>query len=129
VARQGDEEDRRAFRQIFAETGHRTLNALLIVSGGAAVSFMTFLGTAMAQPGVPIEGLLSAMQMFVASVAGAVLAHGFTYGSHMSFHFDRRLLGNWLMALAMGAGLACVVLFVLGSLAAMSAFGAMRATS
>jgi hypothetical protein len=129
VARQGDEGDRRAFRQIFAETGHRTLNALLIVSGGAAVSFMTFLGTAMTQPGVPVEGLLSAMQLFVASVAGAVLAHGFTYGSHMSFHFDRRSLGKWLMGFAMGAGLACIVLFVLGSLAAMSAFGAMRATA
>ena len=126
MARQGDEEDRRAFRQIFAETGHRTLNALLIVSGGAAVSFMTFLGTAMTQPGTPIAGLLSAMQFFVASVAAAVLAHGFTYGSHMAFHFDRRTLGTWLMGFAMGAGVVCIVLFVVGSMSAMSAFGAMR---
>jgi len=52
---QGDEGDRREMRAIFSETGHRTLNALLIVSGGATVAFMSFLGAAVQEPQLAIR--------------------------------------------------------------------------
>jgi hypothetical protein len=41
-----EEQYRREFRAIFAETDHRTLNALLIVSGSATIAFLSFLGSA-----------------------------------------------------------------------------------
>lgn len=41
-----EEQYRKEFRTIFSETGHRTLNALLIVSGGTTISFLAFLGNA-----------------------------------------------------------------------------------
>jgi hypothetical protein len=38
------EKHRLEFRETFAKTGHETLKALLIVSGGATVAYLTFLG-------------------------------------------------------------------------------------
>ena len=89
---QGDESDRRAMREIFSRTGHQTLNALLIVSGGATLSFMTFLGAAVQQPNL-VKGTGSAatldfarsLRFFFLSVLCAVLAHGTTYASHAAF--------------------------------------------
>jgi hypothetical protein len=38
------EKHRLEFRETFAKTGHETLKAPLIVSGGATVAYLTFLG-------------------------------------------------------------------------------------
>lgn len=95
AAVQGDEGDRREMRAIFSETGHRTLNALLIVSGGATVSFMTFLGAAVQQPelatrvgSAATQYLADAMKFFFQSLLYAVLSHGTTYASHAGHHYS-----------------------------------------
>jgi hypothetical protein len=124
-----DKQDHVEFRKVFAETGHRTLNALLIVSGGAAVSFMTFLGNALKEREVALRvgpaatsGFVFAMQLFIASVACAVLAHGTTYASHGFYYFHKDTAGAWLMGVTILLGLACILSFCLGSYAATRAF-------
>jgi hypothetical protein len=121
---------RRDFRTIFADTGHRTLNALLIVSGGAAVSFLTFIGSSLTAPGVAArigtdatEGFAFAMQLFVGSVACCVLAHGLTYLSHAAYYFQYNRSGNALMGVVVVLCVACIATFVYGSYAAIEAFG------
>jgi hypothetical protein len=128
-ARTSVSQDHLEFRKVFAETGHRTLNALLIVSGGAAVSFMTFLGNAFKEHDVAMRvgatathGFVWAMQFFIASVACAVLAHGTTYASHGLYYFHRDKAGAWLMGVTVLLGLSCILSFCLGSYAATRAF-------
>jgi hypothetical protein len=124
-----EEQYRRDFRAVFAETGHRTLNALLIVSGGAAVSFLTFLGAAFRDVDLAarigpsaIKGFIFAMQLFVASVACCVVAHGTTYFSHGGYHFRYDKTGLVFMLVTIVLGLACVSMFVCGSYSAIDAF-------
>jgi len=127
-AAQGDEGDRREMRVIFTETGHRTLNALLIVSGGATVAFLTFLGGAVQQPdlaprigAVATKGFAEAMTFFFLSVLYAVLAHGTTYASHAAHHYSATFsrkprahrLFRWLGQILMwGTVIVCVVCFI-----------------
>ena len=68
---QSDEEYRREFREIFAETGHRTLNALLIVTGGATVAFLTFIGTCLKEL-PPIARGLRPRRRFLRSPSSAL---------------------------------------------------------
>ena len=124
-----DEEYRREFRTIFAETGHRTLNALLIVSGGAAVSFLTFLGGAVQESQVAmkigpdaVRGFILAMQLFLGSVACCVVAHGTTYFSHAAYHFRHHRTGLTFMLITVLLGFVCVSSFVYGGYAAIAAF-------
>jgi hypothetical protein len=126
-----DEQYRREFRAIFAETGHRALNALLIVSGGATIAFLSFLGSAFKESEVagrigPIaaKGFILAIQFFVASVACSVLAHGTTFLSHGAYHFRHDKTGFVLMVITALLALACIFAFVYGSYAAIGAFGA-----
>lgn len=138
----GDEGDRRAMREIFAETGHSTLNALLIVSGGATVTFMTFLGGAIQQPNLvalvgsaATRGFADAIEFFFRSLLYAVAAHGTTYASHAAFHYSatfRRsqplsrvfnLIGQLFM---WGTVLVCALCFwqlLNGGFSAIGAFG------
>ncbi|MFL5066860.1 MAG: hypothetical protein ACJ8ED_19625 [Xanthobacteraceae bacterium] len=125
----GEEQYRRDFREIFAETGHRTLNALLIVSGGAAVSFLTFLGSAVKEVGAvqqvgstATRGFILAMQLFIAAVVSCIVAHGTTYFSHGAYHFRHDRTGHVLMGVTIFLGFACVGMFVYGSYAAIDAF-------
>jgi hypothetical protein len=125
-----EEQYRRAFRAIFAETGHRTLNALLIVSGGATIAFLSFLGSAFKEGDViarigpsAAKGFIVALQFFVASVACCVLAHGTTYLGHGAYHFRRDKTGLVLMVITAVLALASISAFVYGSYAAIDAFG------
>src|SRR6266446_5675846 len=125
-----EEQYRREFRAIFAETGHRTLNALLIVSGGATIAFLSFLGSAFKESDVAARigpgaarGFILAIQFFVASVACCVLAHGTTYLGHGAYHFRHDKTGLVLMVITAALALACIAAFVYGSYAAIDAFG------
>jgi hypothetical protein len=91
----GDESDRREVRTIFTNTGHGALNALLIVSGGATVAFLTFLGNAVQQVDLvsrigeaATRGFATALGYFFASVLYSVLAWGTTYASHAGHHYS-----------------------------------------
>ena len=91
----GDESDRRAVRTIFAKTGHGALNALLIVSGGATVAFLTFLGNAVQQVDLvsrigeaATRDFATALGHFFSSVLYSVLAWGTTYASHAGYHYS-----------------------------------------
>jgi len=93
--KRGDESDRREVRTIFANTGHGTLNALLIVSGGATVAFLTFLGNAAQQETLvsrigeaATRDFASALGHFFWSVLLSVLAWGTTYASHAGHHYS-----------------------------------------
>jgi hypothetical protein len=94
----GDESDRREIRTIFANTGHGALNALLIVSGGATVAFLTFLGNAVQQTDLvsrigeaATRNFATALGHFFASVLYSVLAWGTTYASHAGYHYSASL--------------------------------------
>jgi len=91
----GDESDRREVRTIFTNTGHGALNALLIVSGGATVAFLTFLGNAVQQVDLvsrigeaATKDFATALGHFFASVLYSVLAWGTTYASHAGHHYS-----------------------------------------
>ena len=127
--RDRDEQYRKEFRPILAETGHKTLNALLIVSGGAVIAFLTFLGAAFQHREIAariapqaIQGFIQAMQFFVWSVLIGVLAHGITYLSHGAYHLRWERIGNVLAAFAIVLGILWLCAFAGGSLVAISAF-------
>ena len=91
----GDESDRREVRTIFTNTGHGALNALLIVSGGATVAFLTFLGNAVQQVDLvsrigeaATRNFATALGYFFSSVLYSVLAWGTTYASHAGHHYS-----------------------------------------
>lgn len=121
--------DRQEFRKIFADTGKGTLNALLIVSGGATISFLSFLGNAVKEGGIAnrigdsaTAGFIPAMQWFVASVSLCVLGHGTTYFSHGAYYFRYERTGAAFAIVTIVLELACVGAFVYGSFAAINAF-------
>ena len=138
-----DKEDHLTFRETLATTGHDTLKALIIVSGGAAVAYLAFLGHTFEQPervqtigAEAVTRLINAMQWYIYSVAAALLCHGFTYASHSAYHYGHRKyyrndekggkrldrLGDTLMAIAVLLGLVVLCCFVIGSLEAASGF-------
>lgn len=126
-----DEAHRRAFRETFAATGHETLKALLIVSGGAAVAYLAFLGNAFSEvdrfKAIGNEAattLILAMQYYVYSVAAALLCYGCTFFSHGAYYYKREKAGNVFMSFAALLGVLCLVLFVVGSVEAASGFRA-----
>ena len=123
------EKHRLAFRETFAKTGHETLRALLIVSGGAAVAYLTFLGATFNEKGRfdafgpnAAVTLILAMRDYILAVACALLCYGFTWFSHGLYYYERDRMGNVLMIGAVIFGLGCLGLFVFGSLQAASAF-------
>jgi hypothetical protein len=129
MTKEEQEKHRLAFRPLFATTGHDTLKALLIVSGGAAVAYLTFLGATFGQEGRfksfgpdAAFALVMAMRYYIFSVAAALLCYGFTWFSHGSYYFDFQRTGHVTMAIAVLFGLSCLCLFLFGSLEAASAF-------
>lgn len=97
---ESEEQYRQSFREIYAETGQKTLNALLIISGGSVTVFLSFLGNLVSKPEIvasldsaKLIGFGSALADFVASVALCVAAYGTTYLSHGAFHFRYDRLG------------------------------------
>jgi hypothetical protein len=139
----GDETDRREVRTILTETGHRTLNALLIVSGGATVAFISFLGEAVKQGDLAARigptatrSFAQALTFFFLSVLFTVLAHGMTYASHAAHlssatsdpHSTRakrlRDLGVSLMWVTVFIAAASVTLLWRGGFSAINGFAA-----
>ncbi len=122
------EQHRLAFRETLAKTGHETLRALLIVSGGSAVAYLAFLGNAFEDVarfkaiGPASTTLILAMQHYVYSVASALLCYGVTYFGHGAYYIGRNRPGNVLMTIALILGLICLGFFVYGSLEAASGF-------
>jgi hypothetical protein len=123
------EQHRLAFRETLAKTGHDTLKALLIVSGGAAVAYLAFLGNAFADANrfqtigsQAATTLILAMQHYVYSVASALLSYGATYFSHGAYYFNFDRTGHITMTIAVLLGLTCLGLFVYGSLEAAAGF-------
>lgn len=123
------EKHRLAFRPTFATTGHDTLKALLLVSGGAAVAYLTFLGATFGREGRfksfgpdAAVTLVGAMRFYIFSVASALLCDGFTWLSHGSYYFAFQRIGHVTMVLAVLFGFTCLGFFLGGSLEAASAF-------
>ena len=130
-------------RAIFSDTGQRTLNALLIVSGGATAAFLAFLGQAVQQYDLvarigssATRAFADALTFFFMSVLLAVVAHGTTYASHAAYHLSASAsrdsgvskvfgyLGQILMWVTVGVCVACVTVLWRGGFSAIGAFGA-----
>jgi len=125
---QSNEEYRRNFREIFAETGHKTLNALLIVTGGATVAFLTFIGSCLKELPAHSRAISAAahtfaltVQSFVLSVGLCILMYFATYLSHGAYHFRCDRLGNVLGGITIFLGFACLFVFIFGSVQAIRA--------
>jgi magnesium-transporting ATPase (P-type) len=123
-----EEQDRREFRKIFAETGHRTLNAFLIVSSGAALSFLTFVGALFKEwpspDGIPPElthAFAFTIQSFVVAVVSCMLMHGTSFFSHGAYHLRHNRAGFTLTIITVFLGLVCLIAFVVGSVNAIVA--------
>lgn len=124
------EKHRLSFRETFAKTGHETLKALLLVSGGAAVAYLTFLGSTFSDQGRfkafgqdAATTLILAMQYYILSVASALLCYAFTWFGHGLYYFAWERTALAAMWIAIFFGFACLGLFVFGSFQAASAFG------
>lgn len=120
--------DRREIRSIFVESGHKTLNALLLVSGGTTIAYLAFLGaifqdlTVVKGVGDPaIRGFVLSLQAFVASVATCVSAYGTTYLAHASYHLRWKKTGLGFMFATILLGVSCIISFVIGSSQAINA--------
>lgn len=125
-----EEKHRLAFRETFAKTGHETLKALLIVSGGAAAAYLTFLGATFSKDGRfeafgsdAAVTLILAMRDYILGVASALLCYTFTWFSHGSYYRKYERTGNFMIVIAIIFGFSCIGFFVFGSLQAASAFG------
>jgi hypothetical protein len=121
-------QEKRELRSIFVETGHKTLNALLLVSGGTAISFLTFLGAAFKDLAVieklgagAASGFVLSLQAYVLSVAIAVLAYGTTYIGHACYHLKFHRAGLTLAVITVILGFACFFAFAVGSYSAIEA--------
>ena len=121
-------QERAELRKFFVETGHKALNALLLVSGGTAIAFLTFLGAAVKDIALvenvgtaAASGFVLSLQAYVLSVALAVLSHGTTFLSHACYHerYDRS--GYLLMVITILLGFACFGAFAVGSYSAINA--------
>ena len=134
------------FRDVFAKTGHETLRALLIVSGGAAIAYLSFLGISLGDQArfeefglEALNNLILAMREYISSVTAAVLCYGCSYFAHGAYYFsdkgiefggfDKTSVRRSLMWIANGAafvccisGFACLWFFVKGSWIAGAAF-------
>ncbi len=122
-----EREDRREFRKIFAETGHRTLNAFLIVSTGAALAFLTFIGTVFKEdligkiPADVIHAFAKTIQSFPVSIASCMLMFTLSYLSHGAYHLRRDRLGLRLSIITIFCGCVCLSAFIFGSYKAIRA--------
>jgi hypothetical protein len=122
-------EPRLEFLDTFSKTGHQTLNAFLIVSGGVAASFLAFLGATFREPvilqriGNGAAGLfVEAMQFFVASIVLCLIAHGSTFLSHAAFYARKEKIGKVLMVVTAILMAAVVWVLILGSNRAFAGF-------
>jgi len=114
-----DELDKLRFTT-FTTTGHETLKALLLVSGGASALFMTFFGTFFGNiiasgDGLPpnVQSLADATIYFLVSVSVCMLTHGITFLSHFAFYEHWIKTGTMLMVLAGLLGIACLSYVIL----------------
>lgn len=91
----------------FTTTGHETLKALLLVSGGASALFMTFFGTFFGNviasgEGLPpnVHSLADATIYFLIGVSASMLTYGVTFLSHFAFYEHCKNTGIALMVFA-----------------------------
>ena len=88
----------------FSTTGHQTLNAFLLVSGGVAASFLAFLGATFQDPAIlqrigngAADLFVEAMKFFMASIVVCLIAHGSTFLSHAAYYTRKESAGKILM--------------------------------
>ena len=99
-------EPRSDLLETFSKTGHQTLNALLIVSGGVAASFLAFLGATFREPAIlqrigtgAADSFVEAMRFFVFSILLCLAAHGTTFLSHAAYYGRKEKAGKILMVM------------------------------
>ena len=102
--------------EVFAKTGHETLNALLLVSAGSVVTFLTFLGSISTNDNsskgidptvAPV--LLGAIERLSRGVVLCLGSYGASFGSHAFYYYDRKVLGLILTCLAGALWIASIV--------------------
>jgi hypothetical protein len=103
----------------FVTTGHDTLKALLVVSGGASVMFMTFFGAFFGDqlpldasiPGA-VRDMASATVYFLTAVTLCMIAYGTTFLSHFAYYEHWSKVGTLLMIISGIFGLTCLACVV-----------------
>lgn len=117
--------EKNELRAIFVDSGHRALNALLLVTGGTAIAFLSFLGGTFSDLSLvsrigpaAAQGFVLALQAFVSSVALCILAYASTYVGHAFFFMQRDKGGDRAMRTAFIFGLFGIFAFSFGSYSA-----------
>ena len=101
-----EELDRLRFTTLIT-TGHESLKALLVISGGASALFMTFFGTFFGNKIVSgedlplnVQSLADATIYFLISVSVCMLSHGVAFLSHFAYYERWMKAGTTLMIMA-----------------------------
>ena len=105
----------------FVTTGHDTLKALLVVSGGASVMFMTFFGAFFGEQlpsgaSIPsgLRDMANATMYFLTAVTLCMIAYGATFLSHFAYYERWSKAGTFLMIISGILGLTCLACVVFG---------------
>jgi len=113
-------------RKMVVDSGQAALKALLLINGGATISFLTFIGTAIEQKLVTFGTsllLVSALQCYIAGVVFTAAAYGFIYLTNVFSAYSRTKIANVLAGLTIVFGLGALVSFCVGSVQAIDGFG------
>lgn len=108
------------------EAGRTTLNALILMNGGAAVALLAFLGNSITKappdPRLQLRSISLAMLLFVLGVGFAGVSMGMRYLTQFLAHGRSAKAGTWMNWASIGSGLCSLALFFAGGLRAYAAF-------
>lgn len=108
------------------EAGRTTLNALILMNGGAAVALLAFLGNSITKappdPRLQLRSISFAMLLFVLGVGLAGVSMGLRYLTQFLAHGRSAKAGTWMNWGSIGSGLCSLALFFAGGLRAYAAF-------
>lgn len=107
-------------RELLAQSGQSTLNALLVMNGGATAAFLAFL-TPLVDKGKFSPGFALALTFFVVGLVAVVIAFATIHVCILSVRYYWHKTANWFYVFTFLLGCLSGGLFIAGSIKAMNA--------
>jgi hypothetical protein len=100
-------------REMLAQSGQSTLNALLFMNGGAVAAFLTFL-TPLIQTGKVQAAFIAALTSFIYGLLSVVVAFGTIHLCILASRFHYNKAAHWLYGATVVFSLGSAVGFMYG---------------
>jgi hypothetical protein len=105
-------------REMLAQSGQSTLNALLVMNGGATAAFLTFLTPLIEKRDV--EGdFVTALGCFIAGLVAVAIAFATIHTCVLAVRYQWNCTANWFYGITFALGLLSGGCFIFGVLQAM----------